>query len=61
MFLLLVKKKMKKMESGSIQLTYGFIHDKNPGGELHFDLHQDFKRSCYSKSNRMLPILKILR
>ena len=49
------------MESGSIQLTYGFIHDKNPGGELHFDLHQDFKKSCYSKSNRMLPILKILR
>ena len=30
------------MESGSIQLPYGFIRDKNPGGELHFDLHQDF-------------------
>ena len=42
MFFLLVKKKMKKMENGSIQLPYGFIHDKNPGGELHFDLHQDF-------------------
>ena len=32
------------MESGSIQLPYGFIRDKNPGGELHFDLHQDFKK-----------------
>ena len=32
------------MESGSIQLPYGFIRDNNPGGELHFDLHQDFKK-----------------
>ena len=32
------------MESGSIQLLYGFVHDKNPGGELHFDLHQNFKK-----------------
>ena len=32
------------MESGSIQLPYGFICNKNPGGELHFDLHQDFKK-----------------
>ena len=32
------------MESSSIQLPYGFIRDKNPGGELHFDLHQDFKK-----------------
>ena len=44
MFFLLVKKKLKKMESSSIQLPYGFIRDKNPGGELHFDLHQDFKK-----------------
>ena len=32
------------MESGSIQLPHGFIRDKNTGGELHFELHQDFKR-----------------
>ena len=32
------------MESGSIQLPYGFIRDKSPGGELHFDLHQNFKK-----------------
>ena len=32
------------MESSSIQLPYSFIRDKNPGGELHFDLHQDFKK-----------------
>ena len=32
------------MESGSIQLPYGFIRDKNAGSELHFDLSQDFKR-----------------
>ena len=32
------------MESGSIQLPYGFVRDKNSGGELHFDLHQDFKK-----------------
>ena len=30
------------MESASIQLPYGFERDKNPGGELHFDLHQNF-------------------
>ena len=42
MFFLLVKKKLKKMESGSIQLPYGFVRDKNTGGELHFDLHQNF-------------------
>ena len=44
MFFLLVKKKLKKMESGSIQLPYGFVRDKNPGGELHFDVHQNFKK-----------------
>ena len=32
------------MESSSIQLLYGFARDKNPGGELHFDLHQNFKK-----------------
>ena len=32
------------MESGSIQLPYGFVRDKSSGGELHFDLHQDFKK-----------------
>ena len=32
------------MESSSIQLLYGFVRDKNPGGELHFDLHQNFKK-----------------
>ena len=32
------------MESGSIQLPYGFVRDKNSGGELHFDLHQDFEK-----------------
>ena len=37
------------MESGSIQLHYGFIRDKNPGGELHFDLHQDFKKELLFK------------
>ena len=37
------------MESGSIQLPYGFIRDKNPGGELHFDLHQDFKKELLFK------------
>ena len=42
MFFLLVKKIMKKMESGSIQLPYGFIRDKNSGGELHFDLSSRF-------------------
>ena len=44
MFFLLLKKKLKKMESGSIQLPCGFVCDKNRGGELHFDLHQDFKK-----------------
>ena len=44
MFFLLVKKKLKKMESGSIQLPYGFVHDENPGGELQFDLHQNFEK-----------------
>ena len=29
------------MESSSIQLPYGFVRDENPGGELHFDLHQN--------------------
>ena len=42
MFFLLVKKKLKKMESSSIQFPYGFIRNKNPDSELHFDLHQDF-------------------
>ena len=32
------------MESGSIQLPYCFVRDKNPGGELHFDFHQNFKK-----------------
>ena len=32
------------MESGSIQLPYGFIQYKNPGDELHFDLHKIFKK-----------------
>ena len=32
------------MESGSIQLPYGFVHDENPGGELQFDLHQNFEK-----------------
>ena len=32
------------MKSGSIQLRYGFVHDKNPGSELHFDLHQNLKK-----------------
>ena len=32
------------MESGSIQLPYGFVRDKNPGGELHFDLQQNFRK-----------------
>ena len=32
------------MKSGSIQLPYGFARDKNPGGELHFDLHQNFRK-----------------
>ena len=32
------------MKSGSIQLLYGFVRDKNPGGELHFDLHQNFRK-----------------
>ena len=44
MFFLLVKKKLKKMESGSIQLPYGFVRDENPGGELQFDLHQNFEK-----------------
>ena len=44
------------MESGSIQLPYCFVRDKNLGGELHFDLHQILKKSCYLKSNRMLLI-----
>ena len=37
------------MESGSIQLPYGFVRDKNPGGELHFDLHQNFKKELLFK------------
>ena len=37
------------MESGSIQLPYGFIPDKNLGGELHFDFHQDFKKELSFK------------
>ena len=37
------------MESSSIQLPHDFIHDKNPGGELHFDLHQDFKKELLFK------------
>ena len=32
------------MESGSIQLPYSFARDKNPSGESHFDLHQNFKK-----------------
>ena len=44
MVFLLVKKKLKKMESGSIQLPYGFVRDKKAGSELHFDLHQNFKK-----------------
>ena len=32
------------MKSGSIQLRYGFVRDKNPGSELHFDLHQNLKK-----------------
>ena len=32
------------MESGSIQLPYGFARDKNLSGESHFDLHQNFKK-----------------
>ena len=32
------------MESGRIQLPYGFVRDKNPGGELHFDLQQNFRK-----------------
>ena len=32
------------MESSSIQLPYSFIQDKNLGAQLHFDLHQDFKK-----------------
>ena len=32
------------MERGSIQLAYGFVPDKNPGGELHFDLQQNFRK-----------------
>ena len=49
MFFLLVKKNLKNMESGSIQLPYGFVCDKNPGGELHFDLHQNFKKELLFK------------
>ena len=37
------------MESSSIQLPFGFICNKNPGGELHFDLHQDFKKELLFK------------
>ena len=37
------------MESGSIQLPYCFVRDKNPGGELHFDLHQNFKKELFEK------------
>ena len=40
---------MKKIESSSIQLPYGFICNENPGGELHFDLHQDFKKELLFK------------
>ena len=32
------------MENSSIQLPYSFVRDQNPGGELHFDLHQNFKK-----------------
>ena len=32
------------MESGSIQLPYGFVRDENPSGELQFDLHQNFEK-----------------
>ena len=31
------------MESSSIQLPYSFVRDKNLGGELHIDRHQNFK------------------
>ena len=44
MFFCQLKKKLKNMESSSIQLAYGFVGDKNPGGELNFDLHQDFRK-----------------
>ena len=37
------------MESGSIQLPYGFIRDKNPGGELYFDVSQNFKKELLFK------------
>ena len=37
------------MESGSIQLPYCFVRDKNLGGELHFDLHQNFKKELLFK------------
>ena len=41
---MLVKKKLKMKERGSIQLLYGFVRDKNPGCELHFDLQQNFRK-----------------
>ena len=46
------------MESGSIQLPYGFIRDKNPGGELHFDLHQDFKKELLFEKQPNITHLK---
>ena len=46
------------MESGSIQLPYGFIRDKNPGGELHFDLHQDFKKQLLFKKQSYVAHLE---
>ena len=49
---------MKKMESGSIQLPYGFIRNKNPGGKLHFDLHQDFRKELLFKKQSYVAHLE---
>ena len=46
------------MESGSIQLPYGFIRDKNPGGEFYFDLHQDFKKELLFEKQPYDPHLE---
>ena len=58
MFFLLVKKKLKEMESSSIQLPYGFVHDKNLGSELHFDLHQNFKKELLLKKQPYIAHLE---
>ena len=37
--------KKKKMESGYIQLPYGYVPDQNPNEKLYFDLPLNYKKS----------------